>query len=68
MGKPQRRFDKEFKAEAVRLVGSSDRTRARRSPRVSASGYRRCGSGWTNAVSVIWKRHLPNARRTWRPS
>ena len=68
MGKPQRRFGKEFEVEVVRLVETSGRTRAVRSPKTSASGYRRCGTGWTNAVSVIWKRHLPNARGTWRPS
>jgi transposase-like protein len=47
MGKPQRRFGKEFKAEAVRLVEVSGRKG--RSPRTSASAFQCCGAGSTSA-------------------
>ncbi len=53
MGKPQRRFGKEFEAEAVRLVETSGRTQAKRSPRILASGFRRCAAGSTSVGSAI---------------
>ena len=50
MGKPQRRFGKEFAAEAVRLAGGewSDAKGDRQGPR--RRRFRRCGAGSTSAV------------------
>jgi transposase len=67
MGKPHRRFGKEFEAESVRLVETSGRTQ-REMRRISASGFRRCVAGSTNVVSAIWKRPHPNGRKIWRRS
>ena len=52
MSRP-RRFTQEFEAEAVRLVETSGRTRAVRSRRIWASGFRR-GSRW-----IGWSRDRP---------
>ncbi len=61
MGKPQRRFGKEYEAEAVRLVETSGRTQ-----REIAEDL---GIGLsTSAVSAMWKRHHLNGRRIWRRS
>jgi len=60
MGKPQRRFGKEFEAEAVRLVEVSGRTQ-----REIAMDL---GAGSTSAVSTRSRRRRPNGRRTWRLS
>ena len=66
MGKPQRRFGKEFAAEAVRLVEVSGRTKGDR------QGPRRrpfdASAGSTSAVSTRSRLRRPNGRRTWRLS
>ena len=67
MGKPQRRFGKEFEAEAVRLVEVSGRTQ-REIAMDLASAFRRCGAGSTSATSTRSRRRRPNGRRTWRLS
>ena len=67
MGKLQRRFGKEFAAEAVRLVEVSGRTQ-REIAMTSASAFRRCGAGSTSAVSTRSRLRRPNGRRTWRLS
>ena len=67
MGKAQRRFGKEFEAEAVRLVGTGGRTQREIAEDlgIGLSTLRR----WIDSAgSVIWKRRLPSGRRTWRPS
>ena len=67
MGKPQRRFGKEYEAEAVRLVETSGRTQREIAEDlgIGLSTLRR----WVaSAVSAMWKRHHPNGRRIWRRS
>ena len=61
MGKPQRRFGKEFEAEAVRLVEVSGRTQREIKPWTSASAFRRCDAGSTSASST--RSRLPPPER-----
>ena len=67
MGKPQRRFGKEFEAEAVRLVEVSGRTQREIAMDlgVGLSTLRR----WLDeAPRARDQRRRPNGRRTWRLS
>ena len=66
MGKPQRRFGKEFEAEAVRLVEVSGRTQREIAMDLGV-GLSTLGAGSTSAVSTRSRRR-PNGRRTWRLS
>ena len=67
MSKPQRRFGKEFEAEAVRLVETSGRTQ-REIARTWALVFRPCVAGSTSVAIARWRRRHPNARRIWRRS
>jgi transposase len=58
----QKRFTKEFEAEAVRLVETSGRTRAVRSRRISALGFRR-GSRWIGRSRDRQIDHPPKDRQ-----
>ena len=67
MGRSHRRFGKEFETEALLLVKKSAGRRSRLR-RISASGFRRCDSGWASAANGSLEHRPRIFRRTWRAS